>query len=74
MSTPEQKKVAVDICMCEYVTDKGHRVAVSLVMGSLIISVNHLACAESACYKSTNSCSLQASSFYPGKRCILSSL
>jgi len=59
-------------CVCVCVCDKGLRVAMSHVMLGLITSENHVACAGSACYKSTHSCPLQASSLYPG--CVLASI
>lgn len=61
-------------CMCDYVTEKWHRGAVSFVTQVLITSKNCSACAQSARYKSTNSCSLQVSSFYSGKGCVLCSI
>lgn len=68
--------LCVNMCMCSggWGADRVHRGAVCLVMVSLITSESHLAGVESAHYKSTNSCSLQTSSFDFGKGCVLSSL
>lgn len=44
-----------------------------LAVWGLITSENHLARSQSARHKSTNSCSLWVSSFWPGKGCVLTS-